>query len=81
MIICLSHCGTNEKHRKSEDEHIAKAVPDIDLILSGHSHIRIDEPIIHGNTVIISPGEYGKYAGIIKMHRNHSKRWTLACTY
>lgn len=77
MIICLSHCGTNEKHRKSEDEHIAKAVPDIDLILSGHSHIRIDEPIIHGNTVIISPGEYGKYAGIIKMQRNHSKRWTL----
>ena len=38
MIACVSHSGTWEDEGKSEDEILAKEVPDIDLIISGHTH-------------------------------------------
>ena len=48
MIVCVSHSGTWDDPKKSEDELLAKGVPDLDLILSGHTHSRIREPIRHG---------------------------------
>ena len=47
MIVCVSHSGTWEDESKSEDENLAKAVPDLDLILSGHTHTTLEEPIVH----------------------------------
>ena len=38
MIACVSHSGTWEDEKVSEDEILAKNVPDIDLIVSGHTH-------------------------------------------
>ncbi|MBR5316492.1 MAG: metallophosphoesterase, partial [Lachnospiraceae bacterium] len=60
MIICVSHSGTWDDEDKSEDEILAKAVPELDFIVSGHTHTKLDEPIIHGDTYIGSVGEYGK---------------------
>lgn len=67
MIACVSHSGTNEDKSKSEDENIAKAVPDIDLIISGHTHTELATPIHHGDTYIVSCGEYGKNLGSLLM--------------
>ena len=53
MIICVSHCGTWEDENKSEDELLAKNVKDIDLIISGHTHSELKEPIQHENTYIL----------------------------
>ena len=60
MIVCVSHSGTWEDESKSEDELLAKAVPDLDLILSGHTHTELEKPIQHGSTYVVSCGEYGK---------------------
>ena len=38
MIACVSHSGTWEDEKVSEDETLAKEVPDIDLIISGHTY-------------------------------------------
>ncbi len=54
MIACVSHGGTWEDENKSEDEILAKEVPDIDLIISGHTHSELKEAIQHGNTYIVS---------------------------
>ena len=67
MIACVSHSGTWDDADKSEDEILAKEVPDIDLIISGHTHSQLDKPIQHGNTYIVSCGEYGKNLGTISM--------------
>ena len=75
MIACVSHSGTWDDEDKSEDELIAKAVPDIDLIISGHTHSQLDEPIQHGNTYIVSCGEYGKSLGTISMTQKDDGRW------
>ena len=58
MIACVSHCGTWEDKDKSEDEILAKAVPELDLIVSGHTHTKLVEPMKQGNNYIVSAGEY-----------------------
>ena len=78
MIVCISHSGTNEDESKSEDEILAKNVPDIDLIISGHTHTTLQTPIRHGDTYIVSCGEYGKNLGTLSMRRQENGRWEMA---
>ena len=75
MIACVSHSGTWDDADKSEDEILAKEVPNIDLIISGHTHSQLDKPIQHGNTYIVSCGEYGKNLGTISMTQKDDGRW------
>lgn len=76
MIICLSHSGTNDNSEKSEDENLAKAVPDIDLIISGHTHTTLEQPKVIGNTYIVSAGCYAANLGEINMIQDETtKRW------
>ncbi len=77
MIICVSHSGTWEDDSKSEDEILAKSVPELDLIISGHTHTELEEPIVHGNTYIVSAGEYGKRLGSLSMEQRSDGRWTI----
>lgn len=77
MIVCVSHSGVWADEDKSEDEQIAMNVPEVDLIISGHTHTKLDEPIVHGNTYIVSAAEYGKYLGNLSMNQNADGRWTL----
>ena len=78
MIVCISHSGTWEDEDKSEDEILAKEVPEIDLIISGHTHTKLDTPIKHGNTYIVSCAEYGKYLGDLTMTQNAAGRWNIS---
>lgn len=78
MIVCVSHSGTWEDESKSEDELLAKAVPDLDLILSGHTHTEIEEPIQHGSTYVVSCGEYGKNLGELTMTQQADGRWAMS---
>ena len=78
MIACVSHSGTWDDENKSEDELLAKAVPDIDLIISGHTHSELPEAIQHGNTYIVSCGEYGRNLGSLSMTQNSDGRWDLS---
>ena len=77
IIICISHSGTWEDASVSEDEILAKNVPELDVIVSGHTHTKLSEPIIHGNTYIVSCGEYGKYLGRISLSQREDGRWDL----
>ena len=77
MIVCVSHSGTWEDEDKSEDEILAKSVPELDLIISGHTHTKLDKPIQHGDTYIVSAAEYGKYLGSLSMTQKDDGRWTL----
>lgn len=77
MIVCVSHSGTWEEDDKSEDEILAKSVPELDLIISGHTHTKLDEPIVHGDTYIVSTAEYGKYLGNLSMSQKSNGRWNM----
>lgn len=78
MIVCVSHSGTWDDESKSEDELLAKAVPDLDLILSGHTHTEIEKPIQHGSTYVVSCGEYGKNLGELTLTQQADGRWAMS---
>lgn len=77
MIVCVSHSGTDPDPAKSEDEILAKNVPEIDVIISGHTHTTLSEPIVCGNTYIVSCGEYGKNLGSMSLSQDQNGRWTI----
>lgn len=64
IIVCLSHSGMATDGSEGEDMTLAEEVPGIDFILSGHSHNAFKEPIMVGETVIGSCGEYLEYLGV-----------------
>ena len=65
MVVCLSHSGT--AGGKGEDYELAQKVDGIHVIVSGHTHTTLHEPIRVGDTYIVSAGEYGKYLGVVHM--------------
>ena len=62
-LIIVSHCGLDE------DRQIAKAIPNIDLILGGHNHYFFYTPEKIGNVPIVQNGEFGVRVGIIKFDK------------
>lgn len=68
FVICLSHSGTDGKG-KGEDYALAKAVPGIDVIISGHTHSTTQTPIQAGGAQIVSCGEYTQNLGALTIRR------------
>jgi 2',3'-cyclic-nucleotide 2'-phosphodiesterase (5'-nucleotidase family) len=77
LIIALSHSGTNSDPKSSEDEILAKEVPEIDVIISGHSHTYMDNPILIGDTAVVSAGEYGRFVGNLQLSKKENNRWKV----
>lgn len=65
LIVCLSHTGT--ENGKGEDYELAKAVDGIDVIISGHTHSTLEEPVQVNDTLIVSCGEYTTNLGVLEL--------------
>jgi 5'-nucleotidase / UDP-sugar diphosphatase len=52
LVVAITHSGV------TEDRELARAVPGIDVILGGHDHTLLDEPIVEGRTIIMHPGAH-----------------------
>jgi 5'-nucleotidase/UDP-sugar diphosphatase len=64
IIIGLTHIGdVQEAPDHVTSPALAEAVPDIDIIIDGHSHSFFEEPRKVGNTWIVTANEWGKYVG------------------
>ena len=51
IVICLSHLGFEYKDSKVSDMKLAANTKNIDLIIGGHTHSFINEPVIVKNSV------------------------------
>ena len=69
-VICLSHSGTSSDPGKSEDQLLARAVDGIDVIISGHTHTTLAEPVIENGTLIVSAGEYTQNLGVLTLSKD-----------
>ncbi len=73
IVICLSHGGLRGNPKKSEDILLAQNVPGIDVIISGHTHTKLDRPITVGSTLIVQAWCYGMQAGILDLAVNDGR--------
>lgn len=65
-IILVTHCGVEL------DKQLAESLSDVDAIVGGHSHTRLDEPIWAEHkdgtkTVIVQTGSYGRTLGKLEL--------------
>ena len=67
VVICLSHSGT--ENGKGEDYELAQKVDGIDVIISGHTHTTLEQPIEVNDTYIVSAGENSKNLGVLTLTR------------
>ena len=68
LIVCLSHLGV-DKSTKDNDYEIARLVPEIDVIVGGHSHEEINPPVVIGNTRVCQMTSRGKCFGVLTVER------------
>ena len=68
VVICLSHGGVEKgkdgNYSEGDDVRLAKEVPGIDVVIGGHSHTELREPIlIGGRTPVVQTGKEGENLG------------------
>lgn len=61
ILISVNHSGVYE------DRILAEAVPEIDVIVGGHTHTPLYEPIRVGKTIIVQAGSYLSYLGRLEV--------------
>lgn len=64
LVIVMSHLGL------PADRQLAETVPGIDLIIGGHTHHLLEEPLRIGSTVVTAAGKFGNYLGKVVVRRD-----------
>ncbi len=76
LVICLSHSGVSQGINNTwsgEDVELAQKVPEIDVIISGHTHTLLDKPLIVNGIPVVQAGSYGTGLGRLEMEISQGK--------
>jgi 5'-nucleotidase len=64
VLIVLSHLGL------SHDQRLAQEIEGIDIILGGHTHHLLEQPLRVRNTYLCATGKFGQYVGEVEITYN-----------
>lgn len=68
IIILVGHLGTVlEEETQNTSIKVAENTTGIDIIVDGHSHTKMEEPLVVNGTYIVSSNEWGKFVGTGKL--------------
>ncbi len=78
VVIALSHGGVEKgpdgRYDTGEDVQLAKDVAGIDVVISGHSHTELNEPIlVNGRTPVVQTGKESNNLGELVISLDGSK--------
>ena len=82
VVIAASHCGisrNNDGQWYGEEVELIQAVPDIDVVVGGHSHTALKKPILENGGVIVQAGALGRYLGELRL--KHSSQGIEVLSY
>jgi 2',3'-cyclic-nucleotide 2'-phosphodiesterase (5'-nucleotidase family) len=61
VVVCLAHLGL------ALATQLAERVTGIDVIIDGHDHAALSQPVAVGTTLIVSAGEYYRWVGRLRL--------------
>lgn len=76
LVICLSHSGISRDKNgnwSGEDVLLAQKVPEIDIIIGGHSHTLLENPVMINNIPVVQTGSYGTGMGRVELDFGQGK--------
>jgi 5'-nucleotidase len=84
VVIALSHGGvekgTDGRYSTGDDVRLPEAVPGIDVVIGGHSHTELPEPIIvNSRTPVVQTGKEGKNLGELVITLDGAKLTVDSC--
>ncbi|MGM0608142.1 MAG: bifunctional metallophosphatase/5'-nucleotidase [Candidatus Muiribacteriota bacterium] len=60
IFVMLSHCGFEN------DKELARQLPELDIIIGGHTHTLVKVPPVINNTIVTQAGSYGERLGYLR---------------
>ncbi|MCE9557970.1 MAG: metallophosphoesterase, partial [Armatimonadetes bacterium] len=57
LVVAVTHTGLTVSRQ------LAREIPELDVILSGHTHERTQQVILEGNAIIVEAGSLGSFLG------------------
>ncbi len=74
IVVALTHDGLDA------DRELARQVRGIDIIVGGHSHTAIRDPVTESDTVIVQAGSNGIYLGVLNITFDPAQEKILSYT-
>ncbi|UKS31215.1 bifunctional metallophosphatase/5'-nucleotidase [Paenibacillus sp. HWE-109] len=74
ILIVMSHLGLRT------DQRMAEELQGIDVILGGHTHHVLEEPLLLSGTYICAAGKFGQYAGHLELAYDAEERRIVELT-
>lgn len=71
ILLCLSHLG------KSDDELMAAACPELDVIFGAHTHHVFPEGVMMDNVLLTGGGKFGQYTGVLTIDYDIDKKTVI----
>ena len=67
VAIALSHGGviqgSDGRFDRGEDLDLLAAIPELDVVIGGHTHTELAEPLLSGHRPVVQTGKYGEHLG------------------
>ena len=57
LVVAVTHTGLTVSRQ------IAREIPELDVLLSGHTHERTENSIVEGKVIVVEPGSLGSFVG------------------
>src|SRR5208337_2331405 len=76
VVIALSHGGVvkgEDGQFKGEDVNLLKAVPEIDIVIGGHTHTALTQPLLVDGRPVVQAGKYSEHLGELKISLSDGK--------
>jgi 5'-nucleotidase len=76
VVIVLSHGGLvkgDDGQFKGEDVNLATAVPEIDIVIGGHTHTALTQPLLVNGRPVVQAGKYSEHLGELQISLSDGK--------
>ncbi len=80
LVVVLSHSGVKalpDGGYGGEEVELMKQVPEIDVIVGGHSHTALHEPILVHGRPVLQAGSDTQWLGDLVLVEGPNRRWTV----